>query len=127
VAALKDYTTICSSAPSEILSLIALRAKERILERHTARIRRTVESLRVFLSAHEELFRCVMPRGGTMCFPRYLAPEGASAFADRVRSGAAIMLLPSSVYGYGDAHFRVGLGREKAPEILELLHRFLLA
>ena len=30
---LKDYTTICNSAPSEILAIIALRAKERILAR----------------------------------------------------------------------------------------------
>ena len=33
VAALKDYTTICSAAPSELLSLIALRARERVLAR----------------------------------------------------------------------------------------------
>ncbi len=125
VAALKDYTTICSSAPSEVLALIALRAKERILARHNARIRRNVEIFQSFLEAHEGLFRCVMPRGGTMCFPRYLGPEGASVFADRVRSGAGIMLLPSSMYGYGDSHVRVGLGRENVPQILELLHQYL--
>ena len=32
-ARMKDYTTICSSAPSEVLALIALRARERVLER----------------------------------------------------------------------------------------------
>ena len=31
VAAFKDYTTICSAAPSEILSIIALRARDRVL------------------------------------------------------------------------------------------------
>ncbi len=30
-ARIKDYTTICSSAPSEILALIGLRARERVL------------------------------------------------------------------------------------------------
>ena len=40
LASLKDYTTICSAAPSEVLSLIALRARERVL----ARSRRIIET-----------------------------------------------------------------------------------
>ena len=36
VAAFKDYTTICSSAPSEILAVIALRARDRVLARSRA-------------------------------------------------------------------------------------------
>ena len=41
---LKDYTTICSSAPSEILSIIALRTKEKIIETHIKRINRNLRS-----------------------------------------------------------------------------------
>src|SRR5262249_51977477 len=33
IMALKDYTTICSSAPSEILAIIALRGREAVLAR----------------------------------------------------------------------------------------------
>jgi len=36
LAAFKDYTTICSSAPSEVLALIALRARDRVLARNRA-------------------------------------------------------------------------------------------
>ncbi len=39
LASLRDYTTICNSAPSEILALIALRAQDRVLAR-TMRILR---------------------------------------------------------------------------------------
>ena len=35
-ARFKDYTTICASAPAEILSLIALRARDRVLARSRA-------------------------------------------------------------------------------------------
>ncbi len=40
--ALKDYTTICNSAPSEILALAGLRARESILARHHERIERNL-------------------------------------------------------------------------------------
>ncbi len=45
MAAFKDYTTICGSAPSEILSIIALRSKEVIIGRHLARIKRNLALL----------------------------------------------------------------------------------
>src|SRR5690606_20431206 len=41
--AFKDYTTICSSAPSEILGLMALRAADTILERNLSLIRRNLQ------------------------------------------------------------------------------------
>jgi aspartate/methionine/tyrosine aminotransferase len=36
-----------------------------------------------------------------------------------------VMLLPSTVYGYGHSHFRIGLGRENMPEGLEQLEQYL--
>src|SRR5262249_8448595 len=36
IASYKDYLSICSSAPSEVLAIAALRAKDRILERSRA-------------------------------------------------------------------------------------------
>ncbi|MBI3296782.1 MAG: aminotransferase class I/II-fold pyridoxal phosphate-dependent enzyme [Elusimicrobia bacterium] len=49
MAAYKDYTTICGAAPSELLALIGLRAKETILARHMSRIRRNLALLDEFL------------------------------------------------------------------------------
>jgi aspartate/methionine/tyrosine aminotransferase len=47
-AAFKDYTTICSSAPAEILALIALRAKEQSLNEQLSRIKRNLNLLEAF-------------------------------------------------------------------------------
>jgi hypothetical protein len=35
------------------------------------------------------------------------------------------MLLPSTVYDYGNEHFRLGFGRENMPEVLEIFRDYL--
>ncbi len=126
MAAFKDYTTICGSAPSEILALMALRAKEGILALHMARIRRNLALLDDFFERQAGLFRWNRPRAGTVAFPRYLGAEGAAAFCQRAIKEAGVLLLPATVYDFGDAHFRLGFGRENFHQGLERLDIFLL-
>ncbi len=131
---LKDYTTICSSAPSELLALMALRQQESILGAHRERVRRNVEAAGEFFVRHGTRFRWVPPRGGTVCLPRLLtqsagapttAVEGTEAFCARVLRDTGVLLLPSIVYDYGDEHFRLGLGREDFAEGLDVLDAYL--
>lgn len=125
MAAFKDYTTICSSAPSEILSLIALRAHEEILAMHRARISRNLSRLDAFLAAHSATFSWNRPRAGTIGFLRLVTGESSLAFCERVLREAGVMLLPSSVYGYDDHHLRIGFGREDLPVALGKLDEYL--
>ena len=124
--AFKDYTTICSSAPSEILALAGLRARDGILFRHRERIARNVGLLTGFMAKYEPLFSWSPPQGGTVCFPRF-KPEsiGTTEFCRLVREEAEVMLAPSAVFDYGDRHLRIGLGRENFPEGLVRLSTFL--
>jgi len=121
----KDYTTICSSAPSEALSLIALRAKDTIIQKHLKRINRNLELLDVFFSKYNNLFSWVKPTAGTICFPKLLINRNSFDFCESVRKEAGIMLLPSTVYDYGDKHFRLGFGRENMPEVLRLFEEYI--
>lgn len=125
LATFKDYTTICSSAPSEILALIALRAREKILARHRERIRNHLALLDDFFERHRGSFAWVRPKGGTVCFPRLLGQESSWDLAERVVTQAGIMLLPSRVYGYDDHHFRIGFGRQNMPEVLARFEQFM--
>jgi len=120
---LKDYTTICSSAPSELLALMALRSRDEVVATHRDRVGRNIQAARGFFDRHASRFSWIPPRAGTVCFPR-LVPEapgvgepaagrgGAEQFCEHVLRDTGVLLLPSTVYGYGDDHFRVGLGRE---------------
>ena len=126
VTGFKDYTSICSSAPSEILSLIALRARVQIVERHMARIRRNRDALADFIDTYKNLFTWNPPRAGTVCLPRVL-PETLSAddLCREAVNDAGVVLVPSSVFDYGDRHVRFGLGREAFSEALAVFDRFL--
>jgi aspartate/methionine/tyrosine aminotransferase len=118
LVAFRDYTTICSSAPSEILALIALRARDTILARHRERITNNLALLDDFFERHRQLLTWGRPKAGTVCFPRLQGGRSSSDLADRLATRAGIMILPSRVYGYDDAHFRLGFGRANLPEVL---------
>ena len=124
--ALKDYTTICSSAPSELLALAALRSQATILSAHRERLQRNILAARGFFARHAARFRWIPPRAGTVCFPRLAADaSGAESFCSRVLRDTGVLLLPSTVYDYGDEHFRLGLGRDDFVEGLGILDDYL--
>jgi aspartate/methionine/tyrosine aminotransferase len=128
-ARMKDYTTICSSAPSEVLALIGLRARERVLARSRSIVAANLATLDDFFARRADAFTWVRPRGGSTAFPR-LVPEGpagssADAFAARLVEATGVLLLPSTAFGSGDSHFRIGLGRTDLPEAMARLEEFL--
>ncbi|MBW3553188.1 MAG: aminotransferase class I/II-fold pyridoxal phosphate-dependent enzyme [Gemmatimonadetes bacterium] len=120
VAALKDYTTICSSAPSEILSIMALRAGPTLLERSREIIRENLALWADFADAHPERIRWTPPRGGTTVFPA-LAGRDTDAFCERLAAEDGVLLLPGSMFDLPGEHFRAGLGRRGIGTGLNLL------
>ena len=127
-ARMKDYTTICSSAPSEVLALIGLRARERVLARSRSIVASNLAVLDDFFARRADAFTWVRPRGGSTGFPRLVAngPAGpsADAFAARLVEATGVLLLPSSTFGSGDSHFRIGLGRTDLPAAVAALDSF---
>jgi len=124
-ATFKDYTTICSSAPSEILSIIALRAKDVIIQRHLERIRRNLKVLDGFFDRHQDQFVWTRPRAGTIGLVRLKGEVDSLAFCQDVIDKTGIMLLPSTVYDFGNQHFRIGFGRDNMPEVVGKFEEYL--
>jgi aspartate/methionine/tyrosine aminotransferase len=123
-AAYKDYTTICNSAPSEVLSLMALRAREQVLARSRAILAENLKHLDAFFARHEDTFRWVRPRAGSVAFPRLLRDMPVAEFCQALVEREGVLLLPGDVYGFPGNHFRLGLGRLGMPEALARLERF---
>ena len=123
VSTLKDYTTICSSAPSELLARIALRHRDVILGPNLALERSNLELLRDFLHRWSHHFECAPPLAGPICFPRWLG-SGTADDLSREALEAGVMLLPGSVFDIED-HFRMGFGRRGFPQALAAFESFL--
>jgi aspartate/methionine/tyrosine aminotransferase len=121
---LKYYTTICSPAPSEFLTELALRHRETLAARNLAIVHHNLPLLEAFLERRGDLFSWVRPDAGPIGFVRFHGEEGVQAFCARVAEGADVLLLPGTVYDE-PGHLRVGYGRASLPEALERLERYL--
>lgn len=126
LAKLKDYTTICGSAPSEILGIMALRQKEAIIKRNKERIKDNLEVAQRFFNKNSSLFTWIEPKGGSTAFPRLNARVKAAEFCDRIVKEKNIMIVPGEIFDYEGNYFRVGLGRDNFKEILNLLEEYIL-
>ena len=124
-AAFKDYTTICSAAPSEMLALIGLRAREQVLGRSLRIVSDNLDLLDEFFHRRSDAFAWIRPRGGSIGFPRLLGETPIDDFAARLVDAEGVLLLPASQFGYPGNHFRIGFGRKDLPEALAGLERFL--
>ena len=127
----KDYTTICNSAPSEILALIALRAREAVLLRSVEIITANLPHADRFFDDWPGVFEWVRPHAGCIGFPKLLADFPAEQLASELAEKEGVMLLPATAYGYaadagvaGSNHFRLGFGRKNFPEGLARLESF---
>lgn len=125
ISSLKDYTTICSSAPSELLALIAVRHKNRIIDQQRERLHNNLAVLDVFFREYSTHFRWNRPEGGSICLPRILFSGTAGEFCDKLVKKTGIMLVPSEMFNYGNRHVRIGFGRDNLPEVLERFEAYL--
>ncbi len=124
MAVLKDYTTICSSAPSEYLAELALRQRARIVRRNLQIIRDNLSLLDSFFTKYTNRFEWVRPKAGPIAFPR-LSGENIELFCRELVENSGVLLLPGTMYDHPGNHFRLGYARKNMPQALEQLDRFL--
>ncbi len=125
VTAFKDYLSICSSAPSEVLAAIALRHSQDFLGPNVAKIRTHVG---LFASAVKRLAcfgEFVAPRAGSVAFVPLQVKGSALEFSDSLVERTGIMTVPSELFAYPGKYLRIGFGRENFPQVLELLEKSL--
>ena len=124
MASLKDYTTICNSAPSEFLSEVALRNRQQLIDRNLGIILGNLAIVDGLFKQYSSLFTWVRPRAGSMGFPKLLRGN-VEGFCDDLVKKAGVLLLPGTMYDDSRNHFRLGLGRKNLPQAVERLEDYL--
>lgn len=124
MASLKDYTTICNSAPSEFLAEVAMRNRQKLAQRNLGIIKENLTVIDDLFARRADLFSWIRPKAGSMGFPRLLKGDVENFCDDLVRK-AGVLLLPGSMYDDSRNHFRLGLGRKNLPQAVERLEKYM--
>jgi aspartate/methionine/tyrosine aminotransferase len=124
----REYVTLCSNVLGEKLAIIALKNREKIMERNRRIIKTNFEIVKNWIKRHDEL-RWVVPRGGVVAFPRYNLPIDSITLCSRLAEEEKVLIIPGTFFGDQDTehHFRIGFGyeTEKLIKGIERIDRFL--
>jgi aspartate/methionine/tyrosine aminotransferase len=117
----KHYTSICNAGPSEILALVALRARETILTRNRGIVVANLPLVDAFVERFPGPFSWAPPDGGCVAFPRYAGADGVERMCGELVEEAGVLLLPAAIFGSDLSptprdRFRLGIGRRGLEE-----------
>ncbi|HEY1834315.1 MAG TPA: aminotransferase class I/II-fold pyridoxal phosphate-dependent enzyme [Solirubrobacteraceae bacterium] len=122
--AMKLYTTICSSAPSEVLVALALRHSEQLIGESRELVLANLALLDGLIERRGELFGWHRPTAGPIGFAHVSGVEDVRGWCESIAEEAGVLLLPGEVYGVPD-HVRLGYGRARIAEAIARLEQWL--
>lgn len=125
ILAFKDYLSICNSATSEILTLIALNNAEKFLNPNIEKIKNNILHFSEFVNKYNNFLKFISPKAGSTAFVKLNIAETSLNFSNKLVQETGIMALPSEMFEYTGKYIRIGFGRKNFPEILKEFDRFL--
>jgi aspartate/methionine/tyrosine aminotransferase len=122
----KHYMSICNSAPSEYLSIIALKHGDKLLEHNRGIIRENLELADAFFKKCGGLFTNNSPQCGPVAFHKMNREIDMAKFCEDLVQKSGVLLLPSAIYEYPGPYFRMGYGRRSFAESLRKFEEYLV-
>ena len=121
----KDYLSICSSAPSEILSIIALNHIDDFLQPNIKKIQQNIKLFAEFAQTQDVISSFIPPKSGSTAFVKLNINCSSLEFSNYLVEKAGIMTIPAEMFDHPGKFIRVGFGRESLPKILPIMQGFL--
>lgn len=128
IANYKHYLSICNSAPSEVLSLIALRCQDRLLHRIHNIISKNLLIIDQFLQEFGDMFAWNPPVAGCIGLMIIKGNINIDEFVERMIEYGSVMILPGHLFPSADPgctrnSFRFGFGRSNFEEAMGVFTR----
>jgi aspartate/methionine/tyrosine aminotransferase len=108
------WTTLATSAPSEVLAIAGLQAAPALMDRANSLVRANAAVLASFVESTPG-WDWVPPAGGTCAYPWLTATE-AHAFSEWLVDRHGVLLAPDVMFMHAGQHLRFGMGRALFPE-----------
>jgi len=107
---MKDYTTMCASAPSEYLSVLALEHRDAIIKKNMVIARENISRFNDLVTKSGGTLSWTPPRGGYTGFVKLDVPgRDVREFCIELIEKKDVLLLPGDVFG-DPGRFRIGVG-----------------
>lgn len=126
IVAFKDYLSICNSAPSEILSIIALNNIDKIITPNLEKIKRNVSLFNDFSAKHPLISNFIPPKAGSTSFVKLNIKQSSLKFSNQLVKETGIMTVPSEMFGGTGKYIRIGFGRNNFYKALNELENYLI-
>jgi aspartate/methionine/tyrosine aminotransferase len=126
MAKFKHYLSIGNSGPSEILSIVALKHSDKLLQRSLNIIQGNLKLADQFFARYEHLFQNNRPAAGPIAFHKIKIDQPIDDFCEDLVQKSGVLLLPASIYSYKGQFFRMGYGRKSFEQCLNIFEQYLI-
>ncbi|KYC45073.1 MAG: Aspartate aminotransferase [Candidatus Methanofastidiosum methylothiophilum] len=125
VISFKDYTTICCSSTSEMISALAIRNRNQIIKRNMHIIKANLDLLDDFFKKYNHLLEWVRPKATAIGFPKIKFDMDIKDFSNDLLEKKGVLILPGYVFGDYNKNFRIGFGKLNTKEVLKKFEEYI--
>ena len=122
----KFYTSICPPAPTEFLTVAALKVRETLRQRSLQQVEANLKLADAFFARWPQLFTWRRPAAGSTALVEMHVPS-VEAFAEKMAREAGVLIQPATTLGWDDHSFRMGLGRAGFAKALHKFEEYLIS
>ena len=109
--AMRDYISLSPGKLNDALAVLALKHRDRIIERNRTIIASNLAATEAWIARHPGILSWRPPRGGLVALLRYELDIPSLELANTLAEEYSTMLAPGAAFGY-ENHLRIGIGQD---------------